>query len=153
MTMIIYETENWQVIFANKKQNFLGRCKIVNKRGRRLLGELTDEEWYELGIIEKNLELVCKELFNSTMFNFSSLINFSYRDKKNPIVHFHFIPRYNHTVKIFDKKYKDRYFGHKLWRWYNNKFKHQKNIFSKEEINQIYNVMKLNFNVKINKKY
>lgn len=149
--MVIYETENWSVVFVNKKQNFLGRCKIVNKKSKTSLSELTTEEWEELGIIEKNLEIVCRELFDATMFNFASLINFAYRDKKDPIVHFHFIPRYDHVVKIFDKTYKDKYFGKKLWNWHNNKFKYQKCIFSKEEINQIYNLMKERFASKIKK--
>ncbi len=152
--MIIYETKNWSVVFANKKQNFLGRCKIVNKKGKNSLSELTKEEWQELGVLEKTLEIVCKELFGATMFNFACLINFAYRDKVEPIVHFQFVPRYDNVVKIFGKKYKDKRFGYKLWRWYNNKFKHQKTIFSKTEINKIYDMMKTSFNSKINiKKY
>lgn len=112
--MIIYETENWTVIFENKKQNFLGRCKIVNKKKKKYLSELINEEWKELDFIEKNLEIICRELFDATMFNFASLINFVFRDKETPVVHFHFIPRYDHVVKIFDKEYRDKYFGYKL---------------------------------------
>lgn len=149
--MNLYETENWIVDFVDIKQNFLGRCKIISKKNKRELSGLTTEEWRELGIIEKTLESVCKQLFNATMFNFACLTNFAYKDKQQAIIHFHFILRYNHTVNIFNKKYKDKYFDYKLWHWYNNKFKHQKNIFSKEEIEKIYNMIKINFDINIKK--
>ena len=53
--------------------------------------------------LEKELERVCKKLFNSTMFNFTCLMNNAYRDDTTPNVHFHFFPRYKKEVKLISK--------------------------------------------------
>ena len=98
-----------------------------------------------MGILEKELERVCKKLFNSTMFNFACLMNNAYRDNEKPHVYFQFIPRYNGERVILNKKYKDKYFGYNLWKWALNKFKSQKDIFNKEEKIKIFEMMKNEF--------
>ena len=89
------------------------------------------------------------------MYNFACLMNNAYRDSETPHVHFHFIPRYDGERIILDKKYKDKHFGYNMWKWALSKFKAQKDIFTKEERLQIYEMMKEEFDleVQIIKKY
>ena len=69
-------------------------------------------------------------------------MNTAYLIGKKPNVHFHFMPRYKSEVTLFGKKYKDKHFGYNFWKWSNNKFKKQKDIFTEEEKQQIYEMMK-----------
>ena len=138
--MKLYESKNWEVIFLDNSQEFIGECIISSSK--ESLSELTSEEWIELGSIERELEIVCKKLFSSTMFNFASLMNNAYRDNEKPHVHFHFIPRYKDEVELFNKKYHDKHFGYNFWKWSNSKIKRQKDIFTKSERMQIYEMMK-----------
>ena len=143
--MELYKWKNWEVIFVNWCQEFPGQCIISNKK--ETLSELTSEEWIELGIIEKELERVCKKLFGATMYNFASLMNNAYRDNVTPHVHFHFIPRYKNVVSLFNKQYIDKHFGYNMWKWSLNRFKRQKDIFTKEEKLKIFEMMKGEFNI------
>ena len=138
--MKLYESKNWEVIFLDNCQEFIGQCIISSSK--ESLSELTNEEWIELGSIERELERICKKLFSSTMFNFASLMNNAYRDNEKPHVHFHFIPRYKDEVELFNKKYQDKHFGYNFWKWSNSKIKRQKDIFTKSERMQIYEMMK-----------
>ena len=88
--MNIFEGNNWTIVFVDWCQEFVGDCIISCDKER--LSELTDEDWKELGKLEKELERVCKKLFNATMFNFACLMNNAYRDNEKPHVHFHFVP-------------------------------------------------------------
>lgn len=142
--MELYKGKYWDVIYDDWCQEFIGQCIISNNK--ESLSQLTSEEWLELGKIEKELERVTKKLFNSTMYNFSCLMNNAYRDKEKPHVHFHFIPRYQENVCLFNKIYKDKHFGYNFWKWSNSKFKCQKDIFTQEERVDIYNMMKEEFN-------
>ena len=144
--MELYNGKYWTVVFVDWCQEFVGDCIISSAKEN--LSELTSEEWIELGIIEKELERVCKKLFNSTMFNFACLMNNAYKDNEKPHVHFHFIPRYKTELKLFNKIYKDRHFGYNFWKWANSKFKRQKDIFTQEERNKIFEMMKAEFNIK-----
>lgn len=139
--MILYSTGNWEVIFVTGSQAFVGECIISNKNNRKSLSELDMSEWIELGEIEKTLETVCKNAFDATMYNFACLMNNAYNDGTTPNVHFHFIPRYNHELNLFDKRYVDKHFGHNFWKWANSKFNAQKNIYSDAQILVIYEKM------------
>ena len=129
----------------NGGQEFVGDCIISSKK--ESLSDLTNEEWVELGKIEKELERVCKKLFNATMFNFACLMNNAYRDNKKPHVHFHFIPRYKKEFELFGKKYKDLHFGYNFWKWENDEQSKQPDIFTKKEKNAIFEMMKKEFNL------
>ena len=143
--MELYKGKNWNVIFVDWCQEFIGDCIIsCNKES---LSDLTDGEWQELGRLEKELERISKKLFNATMFNFACLMNNAYRDTEKPNVHFHFIPRYKNKLKLFNKIYKDKHFGYSFWKWDLNKFKSQKDIFTKEERLKIFQMMKEEFNI------
>ena len=105
----------------------------------------------ELGNLEKELERVCRKLFNATMFNFACLMNNAYRDNEKPYVHFHFILRYKNELKLFNKIYKDRHLGYNFWKWALSRFKSQKDIFTKEERIEIFNMMKAEFKIREHK--
>ena len=141
--MILYKSNNWEVVFVDWCQEFPGQCILSSNK--ESLSDLSNDEWIELGILEEELERVCKKLFNSTMFNFACLMNNAYRDNEKPHVHFHFIPRYNGERVILNKKYKDKHFGYNLWKWALSKFKSQKDIFNKEEKIKIFEMMKNEF--------
>ena len=111
--MNIYEGNNWTIVFVDWCQEFVGDCIISCDKEQ--LSELSDEDWKELGKLEKELERVCKKIFNATMFNFACLMNNAYRDNEKPHVHFHFIPRYKNELKIFNKIYKDKYKEKAYW--------------------------------------
>ena len=144
--MELYKGKNWEVVFGDWCQEFIGYCIISSKK--ESLSDLTNEDWQELGILEKELERVCKKIFNSTMFNFACLMNNTYRDNEKPHVHYHFVPRYRDEVNLFGKKYRDRHFGYNFWKWSNSKLKCQKDIFTKEERLKIFEMMKAEFKIK-----
>ena len=143
--MYLYKSNNWEVIFGDWSQSFIGYCIITCSK--ESLSDLTDEEWIELGKLEKELERVCKKLFGATMFNFSCLMNNAYRDKEKPHVHFHFMPRYKNEVVLFNKKYIDKHFGYNFWKWDLNKFKRQKDIFTKKEKQEIFKMIKNEYKI------
>jgi len=144
--MELYKGKYWSVIFGDWSQEFPGYTIIsIDKES---LSELTSEEWEELGIIECELERICKKLFGATMFNFACLMNNAYRDNEKPHVHYHFIPRYKNELKLFDKIYKDKHFGYNFWKWSLFKFKSQKDIFNKSDKNKMYELMKEEWSIK-----
>ncbi len=143
--MELYKSKNWNVIFCDWCQEFVGYCIISSNK--ETLSDLSYEEWIELGKLEKELERVCKKVFKATMFNFACLMNNAYRDNETPHVHFHFIPRYKEEINIFNKKYKDKHFGYNMWKWALSKEESQKDIFSKEERLEIFKMMKKEFNM------
>ena len=145
--MELYKGKYWSVIFGDWSQEFPGYTIIsIDKEN---LSELTSEEWEELGIIECELERICKKLFGATMFNFACLMNNAYRDNEKPHVHYHFIPRYKNELKLFDKIYKDKHFGYNFWKWSLFKFKSQKDIFNKSDKNKMYELMKEEWSIYI----
>ena len=141
--MNIYECGIWEIVFVNWCQEFVGYCII--SCDKECLSDLTDDDWKELGRLEKELERVCKKLFNATMFNFACLMNNAYRDNEKPHVHFHFIPRYKEELKLFDKVYIDKHFGYNFWKWALDEKESQEDIFTKEERMKIFEMMKEEF--------
>ena len=129
--MELYKSKNWTIVYVDWCQEFVGDCIISCDKEQ--LSDLTDEDWQELGRLEKELERVCKKLFNA------------YRDNEKPHVHFHFIPRYKEKVDLFGKIYNDKHFGYNFWKWALSRFKSQKDIFTKDERIKIYEMMKEEF--------
>ncbi len=138
--MILYQGKTFEIVFCEWCQEFPGQCII--SCSKEALSDLSNEDWIELGKLERELERVCKKVFKATMFNFACLMNNAYRDHKTPHVHFQFIPRYQDRVVILGHTYIDRHFGYNMWKWALSKFKAQKDIFTKEEKLQMYNMMK-----------
>ena len=145
--MKLYKGKNWDIIFGDWCQEFVGYCIIGNDK--KSLSDLTPEAWEELGKLEKELERVCKKVFGATMFNFACLMNNAYRDNETPHVHYHFVPRYKNELKLFGKIYKDKHFGYNFWKWALSRFKSQKDIFTQEERLKIFEMMKEEFNLEV----
>ena len=143
--MDLYKGKSWDVIFVDWCQEFPGDCIVSCDKEK--LSDLTNDDWVELGEIEKELERVTKKLFDATMYNFACLMNNAYRYNEKPHVHFHFIPRYDGERVIFNKKYKDRHFGYNMWKWALSRFKSQKDIFTKEEKEKIFKMMQNEWNL------
>lgn len=59
--MNICKGRNWEVIYIDDCQEFPGYMIISSQK--ESLCMLTDEEWIELGKIEKKLERVCHKSF------------------------------------------------------------------------------------------
>lgn len=67
--MKLYNGDNWEVVFVDWCQEFVGDCIIsCNKES---LSELSSDEWIELGKLEKELERVCKKIFEMMKEEFS----------------------------------------------------------------------------------
>ena len=147
--MKLYEGKYFEVVFQDWCQEFPGACIISGTKEK--LSDMKNEEWEELGQIEKELERVCTKKLNATMYNFACLMNNAYRDNEKPHVHFWFVPRYKEEIKILNKIYKDKHFGYNFWKCSNNKFKRQKDIFNKDEKLKIYEMMKSEFKMENNK--
>lgn len=145
--MDLYKGKYWTVVFVDWCQEFPGACLISSPKEK--LSDLTSEEWTELGLLEKELERLCNKIFNSTMYNFACLMNNAYRDNEKPNVHFWFVPRYKEPLNILGKKYIDKHFGYNFWKWALSKFKRQKDIFTKEERKEIFNMMKKEWKLNI----
>ena len=143
--MELYKGKYFEVVFEDWCQEFPGACIISGHK--KCLGDMTSDEWQELGILEKELERVCKKVFGATMFNFACLMNNAYRDNEKPHVHFWFVPRYKNELKLFNKIYKDRHFGYNFWKWANSKLRRQKDVFTKEEKLKIFEMMQKEFNL------
>ncbi len=143
--MELYKGKYWDVIFGDWCQEFPGYCILSGKY--ESLGEMPSEAWLELGILEKELERVCKKVFGATMFNFTCLMNNAYRDNETPHVHYHFFPRYKNTLLLFDKEYIDRHFGYNFWKWAMDEEKSQKDIFTKEDRYEMFKMMKEEFKI------
>lgn len=144
--MELYKSNNFEVIFVDWCQEFPGQCIISSNK--ESLSDLSDEEWIELGKLEKELERICKKVLNATMFNFACLMNNAYKDNEKPHVHFQFIPRYKNNMSLFNKVYKDKHFGYNFWKWANSKIRCQKDIFTNEERLRIYEMFKNEWGIK-----
>jgi diadenosine tetraphosphate (Ap4A) HIT family hydrolase len=108
---VIDETEYWFILLAPDQKN-LGTCVIALKRYEGDLGELNDEEWEEFSKIVKKLQFALKRAFNSTMFNWGCLMNSSYlKERPDPHVHWHFIPRYKEKIEYEGLIFEDPCFG------------------------------------------
>ncbi len=108
----VFETRFWKIFLSND-QSYLGRCVVVSKRHSEKLSELKQEEWLDFADVVNKLETALKEIFGATMFNWTCLMNDSYKEKQpNPHVHWHFRPRYNHKVEFAELVFEDSEFGH-----------------------------------------
>ena len=128
--MEIIKTKLWTVKLS-PDQAYLGRCIIILNRDCGNLSDLTNEELLNFHEIVKKLENGLKKTFNATMFNWTCLMNNSYKnDNPNPHVHWHFRPRYNHPVEFANEVFEDIEFAHHY-------SKERKRIVSKEILSKI----------------
>ena len=109
--LFIHKSKYWRIVLANN-QILVGRCVIYLKRHCGDIAEINPDEvldWQQIVIL---IETALKKAFKVTMFNWSCLMNQSYRnDPPNPHIHWWVVPRYNHTVKIGNYIFEDPLFG------------------------------------------
>jgi len=95
---LIFETNFWSVFLADE-QTYFGRIVVECKREVPSLSELTQNEILDFFEVVKKFENTMKEKFDATMFNWTCLMNNSYKTKPyTPRVHWHCRPRYDHPV-------------------------------------------------------
>ncbi len=115
--LLLYSNEYWEVFLADR-QDYIARCIIVCKEHCPDISHLNDRAWLSLKSIITYFEKMISDEFQATMFNFSCLMNDTYKNEEaNPHLHFHLRPRYAKKVKIGDKVFTDKEFSHH----YNNK--------------------------------
>lgn len=108
----ILETDYWIVLLADD-QSYLGRCYVTLKRHCGDLADLDKEEWNDLFQLINKLESSLKKAFNATLFNWTCLMNMAYQNNPpNPHIHWHFRPRYSHSIKFEGLTFTDPEFGH-----------------------------------------
>ena len=107
----IFQTEYW-IVFLAPNQSNIGTCVVALKRHFGNLSGIKPEEWVDFGKLVQILETALKKSFNTTMFNWSSLMNSDYlKNPPNPHVHWHFMPRYRQTIEFKGLVFEDPYFG------------------------------------------
>lgn len=107
----IFESKHWEVMLSGD-QLYLGRAYVVCKTKRESLSELTKEEFSDLHAVIKKYESLLKSTFETTLFNWSCLMNHAYREKPyTPQVHFHVRPRYEKEVSVNGVVFRDPNFG------------------------------------------
>lgn len=113
--IILKETKHW-FISLWENQYYLGRASIgLKDKSLHHLAALSDEQSIELFELIKWYETALTRTFNTTHFNWTSLMNNSYKPKNidNPEnFHLHVWPRYSKEVKIGNEVFKDEVFGH-----------------------------------------
>jgi len=98
--LIIYETDKW-IWSLRPVQATLGAGILSLKRECSTFGELTPEEFTDMGKIVQVIEKTLKGLFGYDIMNYLMLMML---DKQ---VHYHVIPRYGQDIEFLEKKWKD----------------------------------------------
>ena len=108
---LLYLNDYWKV-YLSDEQDYIGRCIIVSVVHYESLSDLQLSEWISLKEIINLLETALKESLDATMFNWSCLMNNSYKSANPaPHVHFHFRPRYKNPIKINGYEINDNEFA------------------------------------------
>jgi diadenosine tetraphosphate (Ap4A) HIT family hydrolase len=112
--IILAETENWFLTLWDN-QYYLGRATIEFKNSsKRHLSELNEKEILELYSLIKNYEIALRKSFNTTNFNWTCLMNNSYKEENtdNPDpLHLHVWPRYKNEIEFNGEIFKDEVFA------------------------------------------
>lgn len=113
--IIVKEKKHWYLSLS-QNQYYLGRAILILKNSsKKHLRELEKEEVDELFSFIKKYEEALTKSFNTTNFNWTCLMNNSYKEKnlKKPNnLHFHVWPRYNHRVIFEKEEFHDEVFAH-----------------------------------------
>jgi diadenosine tetraphosphate (Ap4A) HIT family hydrolase len=109
--IFIHESRYWRVVLA-PNQILVGRCVVNLKRHCGDISDLQPDEvldWLNNVIL---IEKALRKAFNATLFNWSCLMNLSYREyPPNPHIHWWVVPRYNHSIIKDSYVFEDKYFG------------------------------------------
>jgi len=139
--IIIKEGEFWSLILL-ENQYYLGRAVLILKDfSIKHLNELTEGQIQELFFFIKKYEIALKKSFKTTNFNWTCLMNNSYKKKnlkKQDLLHFHAWPRYQDVVVFNNERFHDEVFAHHY-----DKYKKKK--VSKEFLEKIAEKILLNW--------
>ena len=109
--IFIYESRYWRVVLA-PNQILIGRCVVHLKRHCSDIADMQPDEvvdWLSLVVV---IESALRKAFNPTLFNWSCLMNQSYREyPPNPHIHWWVVPRYNHSINLGNYVFDDSKFG------------------------------------------
>lgn len=113
--VILKETEHWYITLS-ANQYYLGRAIIGMKTKEvRHLSDLSPEELNELWPLVASYEIALKKTFDTTHFNWTCLMNNSYKEKNlnSPDeLHLHVWPRYKQVREFEGEIFNDEVFGH-----------------------------------------
>ena len=104
---VIKKYSHWEIQLFRDDQYYIGRTVVVlRERHIKDLTQLTKTERNELfETVLPELRNTLLSLFNPNNFNYTSL------GDDCPHLHFHVIPRYNHTVKFNGRTFEDEYWN------------------------------------------
>lgn len=113
--IILKEMKHWYISLW-ENQYYLGRASIEFKDLKvKNLSELNEDEALELFLLIKGYEKALQKAFNVTNFNWTCLMNNSYKEKnvnKPEPLHLHVWPRYKEETIFNGAVFKDEIFGH-----------------------------------------
>ncbi len=142
---IVMKEKKYWYLSLSENQYYLGRATLMLKNSStRHLRELKKEEMEELFSFIKEYEKALKKSFNTTNFNWTCLMNNSYKKeniKKPDPLHFHIWPRYKDKVVFEGEEFHDEVFAHHY-------DKHKKKKVKKEFLEKLAN--KIFFNWRAN---
>src|SRR5258708_3259769 len=107
----IFMTKYWAVNLGND-QIYLGRAYVTIREQKGSLGELSAEEWADLGVVVRSLEQAYKAAFSAVPINWTCMMNHAY--KKNPAdphLYWHVFPRYRTPVTLARITFNDAFYG------------------------------------------
>lgn len=99
-TRCIKEFKFW-IVCIRGKQATLGDAVILLKRQISSVGDMRPEEGAEFPEVIKWYEKVCTEKFGAVKFNYIIMM------LKDYFVHYHAFPRYDKSINLFNKEWKD----------------------------------------------
>jgi len=107
----ILVTKYWAVNLGND-QLYLGRAFVTIREHKGSLGELSEEEWADLGVVVRTLEKAYKEAFGAAPINWTCMMNHSYKkDPVDPHIYWHVFPRYRNPVTLAGITFNDDVYG------------------------------------------
>lgn len=109
---LLYENASYLALLNKEDQQYLGRTVVFLKNHKSDLSDLTDKEWLDFKDVCQKLENAFRKSFDATMFNWTCLVNNSYKNKPyNAHLHWHLRPRYDHEVNVDGTLFIDPNFG------------------------------------------
>lgn len=108
---LLFRSPFWTAFLADD-QNYPGRAIMFLNRHAPDISSLAVEEWADLHKAMALLEASTRRALGATHYNWTCLMNGAYRrEPYKPHVHWHMIPRYDHTIDMLPDPFVDDLFG------------------------------------------
>ncbi len=98
----IKEFKHW-ILYLHYRQHFFGRSLLILKEHKTKITELSHEEANEFFDIYKKWENAISHVSNNSNYNCSILISNTEHLVHKSHLHWHFIPRYEREIELFDQ--------------------------------------------------